>query len=93
MSSIGAEALGTVVNVVVVEHEPKPKKPSTFLAIVAVGGLPFQPKPIFQDPSNSITLTPASTGATTRVVQSFDTSSSFGSSSDRSTMFSPSQPA
>jgi len=62
MSSIGAEALGTVVNVVVVEHEPKPKKPSTFLAIVAVGGLPFQPKTIFQDPSNPITLTPASTG-------------------------------
>jgi hypothetical protein len=66
MRSIGAEALGMVVNVVVVEHETT--KPSTFLAIAAIGCLPFQPKPIFQDPFIPITLTPASTGATTRVV-------------------------
>jgi hypothetical protein len=58
MSSIGAEALVTVVNVVVVEHEPT--KPSTILTNAAVGGLPFQPKPIFQGPSNPITLTPIS---------------------------------
>jgi hypothetical protein len=58
MRSIGAEALGIVVNVVVVVHEPT--KPSTILAPAAVGGLPFQPKPIFQGPSNPITLTPIS---------------------------------
>jgi hypothetical protein len=58
MRSIGAEALETVVTVVV---ELGPTKPSTMLALAAVVGLPFQPKPIFQGPSNLIViLTPIS---------------------------------